>query len=309
MSKCARLIFSIAVATSFVTTSLSARAVTATFTNDSFKKIVRAPRAIPTDSEVAPVIVDENGKLVEESLPLSRPSVTVEPAPGTSTGHAPASVSEPVVTQPPPSEPATSPTPAATPSATVAPTNRSAETSLKWLTNGNIRFVKRTFRKDGRDASDRARLASGEKPHALILSCADSRVPAELVFDQGLGEILTVQNAGPSLDNSVIGTIESAVTRLGIRLIVVMSHTGCDGIQSATTDATNSLRSEAWDAVLADIRTRVKADDKAPERANVDGIVRDLPKRSAILAKKAEVGELTIKPATYDLTTGKITFN
>lgn len=311
-----------ALAGTILITSISAQAVTSTFTNDSFKKIVRAPRVVPTDSEVAPVIVDENGKLVEESLPLNRPVVSVEPAPGTapeSAGHAPASVSEAVVTIPvaeaspvPAASTSSSPIPTPAPEApktVVAPSNISAETSLKWLVNGNTRFVKRSFRKDGRDANDRARLIAGEKPHALILSCADSRVPSELVFDQALGEILTVQNAGPSLDNSVVGTIESAIQRLGIHLIVVMSHAGCDALSAAVAGETaKPSGSEAWDAVLADIRTRVKSDDKASERSNVDGIVRDLAKRSALLAKKIEAGELTVKAATYDLGSGKVSW-
>jgi carbonic anhydrase len=102
-----------------------------------------------------------------------------------------------------------------------------AETSLKWLKNGNLRFVKRNFRGDGKSPVDRQRLVPAQNPHEVVLIFSDSRVPPELIFDQALGEIFLVRVLGEALDTSVIASLESAVTNLGTHLIVVMGHDNC----------------------------------------------------------------------------------
>lgn len=192
-----------------------------------------------------------------------------------------------------------------------------AETSLRWLTNGNTRFVKKHFRADGRSAKDRERLVAGQHPHAIVLSCADSRVPPEIVFDQALGEIFTIRVAGEALDSSVIASVEYAVEHLGPKLLVVMGHTKCGAVDTALkVKDGDTAGSEALDKLLADIRPHLKTvmtEKRSPNlevesTLNADGVARDIVTRSEIIRKKVEAGELLIKPALYRMDSGKVTF-
>lgn len=193
-----------------------------------------------------------------------------------------------------------------------------AEQSLRWLTNGNSRFTSAKYRADGKSAKDRKRLLAGQHPHAIVLSCADSRVPPELIFDQALGEIFTIRVAGEVLDSSVIASIEYAVEHLGSRLLVVMGHTKCGAVSTAMkVKEGQSGGSESLDQLLAGIRPHVRsiasvnADPNLEKEsfANADGIAGDLLKRSEIVRKKVEAGELLIKPALYDMDSGKVDFH
>jgi carbonic anhydrase len=83
-----------------------------------------------------------------------------------------------------------------------------ASTALRYLRNGNKRFTEHKLRNDGISARDLERLSTGQKPHAIVLSCSDSRVPPEILFDQKLGEIFVVRTAGQSLDSSAVASIE-----------------------------------------------------------------------------------------------------
>jgi len=208
-------------------------------------------------------------------------------------------------------------TPTASTGSTAASSGVSAEQSLRWLTNGNIRFVKKNFRKDGRSEQDRKRLLEGQKPHAIVLSCADSRVPPEIVFDQALGEIFTIRVAGEALDDSVIASIEYAVEHLGPKLLVVMGHTQCGAVKATlTTKEGESAGSEHLDKLIADIRPHLKtvsSEKTSPNleiesTLNADGVARDLVHRSEIIRKKVEAGELKIKPALYRMDSGKVSF-
>ena len=133
------------------------------------------------------------------------------------------------------------------------PPGVSAEQDRQWLSNGNVRFRTAKYRRDGKSMSDINKLAGGQKPHSVILSCADSRVPPELLFDQALGEIFVIRVAGEALDSSVIASIEYAVAHLGTRNIVVMGHTQCGAIKAAM-GAKKGARSgsSSLDALVAD---------------------------------------------------------
>jgi carbonic anhydrase len=320
-----------------------AMAVAVPSVNEGFKKITRAPKPLPEVSKDEAAIVDENGTVVESSeQPILRPSVTVEPAPGTrfeGRGHAPASVSVPVaapapsgakpqgeiddskpavvISTPVPEEPKAAVTPQTVVTSEAAPYGVPAETSLKWLTNGNTRYTKKNFRKDGRDPADRARLLAGEKAHAIILASTDSRVPPEIIFDQALGEIITVRSAGPSIDSSVIAAVELAVRDHGPHLLIVLGNTNNAALDLAVrSEEGKSVGSDALDKVVADIRPRLKSvesdkisKDLAIEATlNADGAARDLAARSSIIKSKIDSGDLTIKSALYRLDSGKVTF-
>jgi carbonic anhydrase len=192
-----------------------------------------------------------------------------------------------------------------------------AETSLRWLQNGNTRYLKKNNRADGKSSTDRKRLLSVQKPHAIILSCSDSRVPPEVVFDQALGEIYVVRVAGEALDSAVIATIEDAVLKLGPQLLVVMGHSQCGAVQAALElKDGDSAGSADLDRLLQDIKPRLKTVAKETPSAtlevesavNADGVARDLVRRSEVIRKQVEAGRLTIKTALYRMDSGKVNF-
>ncbi|MGE5087097.1 MAG: carbonic anhydrase [Bacillota bacterium] len=191
----------------------------------------------------------------------------------------------------------------------------SADKSLGWLKNGNTRFTKGHLRADGASAKDRARLVSGQKPHAVILSCSDSYAPPEVVFDQKLGEVFVVRTAGESLDNNVIGSIEYAITHLGSNLIVVMGHESCDTVKETLTALKGAdLGSPALNSLTSDLKPRLQQyASKQPSQglleeswANVNGINHDLIERSQILRDAVASGEVKIVGAMYHMESGNV---
>lgn len=191
------------------------------------------------------------------------------------------------------------------------------EKSLGWLKNGNTRYRKGFLRKDGQAKKDIERLSTGQKPHAIVLSCSDSRVPPEIVFDQKLGEIFVVRTAGEALDANVIGSIEYAVEHLGSRLIVVMGHTSCGAVKAAMgTINGGDAGSPALNHLVADIHPRLQSfknstptKDVQPESwANAKGVARDLVAQSKILSEKIRSGEVKIVSALYHLGSGEVQF-
>jgi carbonic anhydrase len=189
--------------------------------------------------------------------------------------------------------------------------------SLQWLKNGNIRFVKGSLRKDGQSKKDVSRLSKGQKPHAIVLSCSDSRLPPELVFDQKLGELFTVRTAGESLDSSVIASIEYAVAHLGARLILVMGHTSCGAVKAAVdTLGGGDTGSPHIDYLVKDIHPRIRSvagGNGSPglrkeSWANAKGVAGELEARSSIIAEAVRSGQVQIVSALYNLPTGEVDF-
>lgn len=259
-----------------------------------------------TEHEKAPAALDHGADVheVTEAQPVAAPQAKVETAaaPGTR-------------------EPAASEKEKAEDKAAHAAANEgvAADTALGWLKNGNKRFVTKALRNDGKSRKDRERLAKGQHPHAIILSCSDSRVPPETVFDQALGEIFTVRTAGEAVDSSVLASIEYAVEHLGPKLLVVMGHTSCGAVKASIETAEGkSAGSESLDKLIGDIRPRLptRAPAAAPSAglevestANARGVAADLVKRSAIIRARVERGELKIVPSLYNLETGAVKFD
>lgn len=189
--------------------------------------------------------------------------------------------------------------------------------SLSWLQNGNLRYLTQHYRADGRADADRKRLSSGQHPHAIILSCSDSRVPPEIIFDQMLGEVFVIRVAGEALDSSVIASIEYAVEHLGSQLLVVMGHTQCGAVKATlNSDKATGNGSLYLDQLIADIKPRLSAvkvkslskNLEVESATNAQGVAQDLLKKSEILQHAVESGKLTIKPALYHIETGKVVF-
>lgn len=191
----------------------------------------------------------------------------------------------------------------------------SAEKALGWLKNGNRRFTKGFLRKDGQAASDLERLSKGQKPHSIVLSCSDSRVPPEVVFDQKLGEIFVVRTAGQTLDYGAIASIEYALAHLGSNLIVVMGHESCGAVKAALTATPGQdIGSPYLNQLVAQIKPRLMKTPRAEAShglikegwENVQGVTEDLVAKSEIIRDALQSGGVKIQPALYHLGSGQV---
>ncbi len=192
-----------------------------------------------------------------------------------------------------------------------------ASTAFRWLKNGNVRFMRGTLRNDGQSKQDRQRLVAGQKPHTIVLSCSDSRVPPEVLFDQKLGEIFVVRTAGEALDNTAIASIEYAIEHLGAHLLVVMGHESCGAVKAAfSTLSGGDAGSPSLNALVKDIHPRIRKylgrepSDKllTESKANAVGVARDLAARSKIVSEKIESNHLQMETAIYHLASGWVEF-
>ena len=178
------------------------------------------------------------------------------------------------------------------------------------LASGNHRFViGKTTPHDF--LAERRTLVKSQHPQVAVLSCSDSRVPPELVFDAGLGDLFVVRSAGEDDDPLSIGSLEYAVDHLGSRVIVVMGHQSCGAVTAACS--AGKPESVNLDAVVSPITAScAKMDPKRPEtldlavRDHIHRVAQELLVKSDILRKVADEGKLTIVEAYYSLDTGEV---
>ncbi len=201
------------------------------------------------------------------------------------------------------------------------PRPRRALDALAALREGNQRFVSnvRSIEALGSQAR-RDALTDGQSPNAIILSCADSRVPSEIVFDCGLGELFVVRVAGNVCAPSIVGSVEFAAATFGTELVVVMGHTRC-GAVSATLKALRNRHEGLSDNVL-DIVSRIAPSvtpllecGLAPEallqaatRANVVHAADHLRHGSRVLEERIAAQQLVVVGAEYSLESGRVDF-
>ncbi len=189
--------------------------------------------------------------------------------------------------------------------------------ALSLLKKGNDRFISGIVRTDGQAKEDIARLFEWQGPNAIVLSCSDSRVSPEIVFDQKLGEIFTVRSAGAVLSPSLVASIEYAVETLGSRLVVVLGHTNCGAVQCAMdTLGGKSAGSANLNLLVADIHPRIRGKVKQPSKnleteswLNARGAAQDLVKRSDLIARAVTLGKIKIVSGLYSFTTGAVVFD
>ena len=195
-------------------------------------------------------------------------------------------------------------------------TGVSAGAALRELRDGNQRYLGGTT-KAVKGASRRKELLGGQAPSAIILSCSDSRVPPEVVFDRGLGDLFTIRVAGNVLGVATVASIEYAIEHLGTHLIVVMGHESCGAIKAAlTTPKQQSAGSPDLDALISSVYLDPKdqvlttEDPRLRKQAvfNVNGVSDQLVKRSPIVRKAVAEGTVTIVRGIYGLSTGKVDF-
>lgn len=191
----------------------------------------------------------------------------------------------------------------------------SALDALEHLRNGNRRFASGTSSlKDTLDIARRAELVDGQQPFAVILACSDSRVPVELVFDQGLGDLFVIRVAGNVVAPSQIGSVEYAAAQLGTKLVVVLGHSNCGAVDATLQELAQNQehRSPNLRAIVDRILPAVENLDNPSLHdavvANVKQSAERLRKGSQILEDMIESGALAIVGATYSIETGEVDF-
>ncbi|MFI5353539.1 MAG: carbonic anhydrase [Candidatus Binatales bacterium] len=184
-----------------------------------------------------------------------------------------------------------------------------AAEALQRLLDGNQRYVAGRAIRPNQTAGRRATVAGGQHPFAAILGCSDSRVPPEIVFDQGLGDLFVVRLAGNVADPVALDSLDYAVTHLGTRLILVLGHERCGAVTAAVEGY-----GERGDVgpMLAELRPAVAASKALPGdpvanaiRANVELTVENL-RTSKPLSAMVASGQLKIVGGIYHLATGKV---
>ncbi|MEV7091169.1 carbonic anhydrase [Streptomyces sp. NPDC093085] len=184
-----------------------------------------------------------------------------------------------------------------------------ADEALAELAAGNRRW--RNFRQQHPDETRaiRSELISGQHPFAVVLGCIDSRVPPELVFDQGLGDLMTVRSAGEVLDEAVLGSISYGVLELGIPLVLVLGHQSCGAVAAAVEAEETGKELPAHIQYLAD-QIKPAIDHSQEGTARVDATVtanvaqvRDRLAAEPDLAARVAEGKLAIVGARYELAT------
>lgn len=189
--------------------------------------------------------------------------------------------------------------------------------ALELLQEGNKRFVNnlkvnRNLLQQANETSD------GQHPFAVILSCIDSRTSAELIFDQGLGDIFSVRIAGNIINEDILGSMEFGCKVAGSKIIVVLGHTKCGAVKGAC----DHVEMGNLTALLSKIRPAVDDEETITQNRNsnntefvekvsvinVKRTVKSILQRSPILKEMIEKGEIGIVGGTHDITTGQVSF-
>ncbi len=199
----------------------------------------------------------------------------------------------------------------------------STEQALTRLKEGNSRFINnQTNQQASQYSTDRQGLVEGQAPFAIILGCADSRVPPELIFDQGLGDLFVIRVAGNVADTAVIGSIEYAAEHLGTPLLVVLGHESCGAVKASIGEINQPSGALSPDltAVVEMISEGIRPliqnpstnDEKSLEdsaiKQNVRHGISQLKEKSTLLNSYSESGKIKIVGAKYMLQSGKVEF-
>ncbi len=194
----------------------------------------------------------------------------------------------------------------------------SAEKSLARLKEGNRRFLSgeltglATF-----GPKDREQLVIGQHPFAVILGCSDSRVPIELLFDQGFGDLFVIRIAGNVVARSQLGSVEYAIQELGVKLVVVMGHAHCGAVAAAIAASRDGItpNAEHLNYVVQKIMPSLMLDGEDPEtildnciQANSRRSAQSLASESIIIKNHIEQEDVRVLPAHFSIKTGEVEF-
>jgi carbonic anhydrase len=191
--------------------------------------------------------------------------------------------------------------------------NTNPVTAWKALKEGNERFVAGKPEHPSQSIEHRASLAGGQKPTAVLFGCADSRVAAEIIFDQGLGDMVVVRTAGHVIDSAVLGSIEYAVTVLNVPLVVVLGHDSCGAVKATLTALDDGavpggyvrdVVERVTPSILLGRRDGLRRVDEFEARHVVETVTQ-LRARSTAIAERLDAGSLAIAGVTYQLADGR----
>jgi carbonic anhydrase len=196
----------------------------------------------------------------------------------------------------------------------------SGQDALQRLREGNLRFSA-NLRNAAPIPAKRIELQQDQAPFAIIFGCSDSRVPAELVFDQGLGDLFVIRVAGNIVAPSLIGSVEFAAERFGTRLVVVLGHSSCGAILATIEelqkpsrqshnmeDILNRVRPSVASLLETDLKNDMPALVKCAVRANIRASVSHLCHGSQVLENLIQKDGLLVVGAEYSLETGAVEF-
>ena len=182
--------------------------------------------------------------------------------------------------------------------------------TLQTLIEGNKRFaaMKATHPNQGKERRDEVK--GGQKPFAVIVGCSDSRIPPEILFDQGIGDLFVVRLAGNVVHDTALGSVEYAVDHLGVRLVVVLGHSKC----GAVTAAAKGGEAHAHIGSITDMIQPAIAHAKGKSGDLIDNAIRENARLAAgiiassgpMLGKMVHEGKIAVVPAYYDIDTGMV---
>lgn len=190
-------------------------------------------------------------------------------------------------------------------------THRAPRTALADLLEGNRRFAAGTVVRPNQSPSHRQLLETGQKPFAVVLGCSDSRVPVELLFDQGFGDLFVVRNAGQVVGRagSAQASIEFAVAQLGVTVVFVLGHDSCGAVGATVAHIVEGDDLPGAMPILVTL-TRDHLDPADPTlnpvEHHVAGTIRDLLEESAIVREAAEAGRIIVAGGVYGLEDGRV---
>ncbi|MEO8816438.1 MAG: carbonic anhydrase [Mycobacterium sp.] len=193
--------------------------------------------------------------------------------------------------------------------------NTNPVSAWRALKEGNERFVAGRPAHPSQSIECRAALADGQEPTAVVFGCGDSRVAAEIIFDQGLGDMFVVRTAGHVIDFAVLGSIEFAVSVLNVPLIVVLGHDSCGAVKAAVSALDDGVVPGGYlrdvvervtSSILLGRRDGLTTVDEFETR-HVNETVAQLKARSTVIAEGVADGSLAIVGVTYHLVDGRVT--
>lgn len=191
---------------------------------------------------------------------------------------------------------------------TVCPPD-SPQAALQTLVDGNNRYISGTCIHPNSDQTRRTETSPHQNPYAAIVSCSDSRVPVELIFDQGIGDLFVIRSAGNNTSGKMImGSIEYAVEHLGVKVLMVLGHESCGGVTSAISHGEHH-------GVIGELLHEISKD--IPEYIGKENLLNDAIQRhtkvqvekilqNPVVAEKVAQGGLIVKDAYYDIDSGKV---
>ena len=189
------------------------------------------------------------------------------------------------------------------------PAGMPADKAMAVLLEGNARYIAHKETHPDSSLERRHDLIKGQHPYAIIVGCADSRVPPEMIFDAGLGDLFVIREAGNVVDDIVIGSVEYAVQHLGVKLVVVLGHESC----GAVTAAVNHTKEGHITSIVKAIQPALIASKGQPGDAvhncvlaNARHVAKQIRAAKPILAKAVEKGEIKIVAAVYEIESGKV---